>query len=78
MLDIAFVMAEEFNIIFNFCFGMFKLQLSCDSNGPIQATVEEVVLSVKYAYFADVFFPTLACKLPPHALHDYAIEIGDG
>ena len=33
---------------------------------------------VKYADFVDVFSPMLACKLLSHALHDHAIEIGDG
>ena len=76
--DVAFITAEEFNTIFNFCSDVFELWLSCDDNGPIQAMVEEVVFPVEYADFADVFFLTLVCKLPPHAPHDYAIEIGNG
>ena len=77
MPDVAFVIAEEFNAILNFCSGVFELRLSYDGNGPVQAMVKEVVLLVKYADFADVFFPTLARKLPPHALHDHAIKTGN-
>ena len=76
--DIAFVTAEEFNTILNSYSGVFELRLSYDSNRPVQATVKEMVLLVEYANFADVFSPTLICKLPPHALHNHAIEIGDG
>ena len=54
ILDVAFVMAEEFNMILNFCSGVFELRLFYDDNGPKQATIKEVVLPVKYADFADV------------------------
>ena len=76
--DMAFVMAEEFNIIFNFCSDVFELRLSYDGNGPVQAIVKEMVLLVEYTDFVDVFSPTLVRKLPSHALHDHAIEIGNG
>ena len=35
MPDMAFVMAEEFKAILNFCSGVFELRLSCDGNGPV-------------------------------------------
>ena len=76
--DMVFIMAEEFNIILNSCSGVFELQLSYDGNGSVQATVEEVILPVKYANFADVFSPTLARKLPSHAPYDHIIETRDG
>ena len=75
MPDVAFVMAEEFNAILNFCSSVFALRLSCDHNGPVQATVEEVIFPVKYAEFADVFSLTLVRKLPSRAPHNHAIEI---
>ena len=78
MLDMAFVTVEEFNEIFNFCSGVFELRLSCDGNGPIQATVKEVVLPVKYVNFINIFSPMLVCELPPHAPYDHAIETGNG
>ena len=78
IFDITFVTAEEFNMIFNFCSGVFELRLSYDSNELVQVTVEEVVLSVEYVDFADVFFPMLAHELFPHALYDHVIETGDG
>ena len=77
MPNMAFVIAEEFNAILNFCSNMFELRLSYDGNGPVQATVKEVVLLVEYPDFADIFSPTLVHKLPFHALHDHAIKIGD-
>ena len=77
MPDVAFIMAEKFNTILNSCSGVFELQLSCDGNGPIQATVKEVVFPVEYTDFADVFFPMLVRELPLHALHDYTIETGN-
>ena len=64
-------------MIFNSFSDVFELQLSCDGNRPVKATVEEVVLPVKYADFANVFSPTLVCKLLSHTLHDYAIETGN-
>ena len=76
--DVAFVTAEEFNTILNSCSDVFELRLSCDGNGPIQAMVEKMVLPVKYADFADVFFPTLAHELLSHTPHDHTIKIGDG
>lgn len=60
MPDVAFVTVEEFNTILNSCSGVFELRLSCDGNGPVQASVEEVAHPVEYADFADVFSPTLA------------------
>ena len=75
--DVVFVTAEEFNTILNFYFSVFELWLFCDGNGPVQATVEEVILSVEHADFADVFSPTLAHELPPHAPHNHAIEINN-
>ena len=74
MPDMAFVTAEEFNAILNFCSGVFELQLFCNDNGPVQATVKEMILPIEYADFADVFFLTLVHELPSHALHDHAIE----
>ena len=35
MSDMAFITAEEFNAIFNFCSGVFELRLSCDGNEPV-------------------------------------------
>ena len=83
MFNVAFVMAEKFNTILNFCSGVFELQLFYDGNRLVQAMVKELVFSIKYADFADIFSPTLACELPPHALydhapHDHAIETRDG
>lgn len=60
MPDVAFITAKEFNTVFNFCSGVFELQLSYDGYGLIQATVEKVILLVKYVDFADVFSPILA------------------
>ena len=77
MPDVAFITAEEFNAILNSCSGVFELQLFCDSNGPLQATIKEMVLPVKYADFANIFSPTLVCKLLFHAPHDHAIETGN-
>lgn len=76
--DVAFVMTEEFNTILNSCCSVFELQLFCDSNGSVQATVKKVILSVKYTDFTYVFSLTLVCKLPPHALYDHAIETRNG
>ena len=76
--DVAFVTAEEFNVIFNSYSSVFELRLSCDGNGPVQTTVEEVVLPVEYADFANVFSPILVYELPPHTLHDHAIETSNG
>ena len=35
MPDVASITTEEFNMIFNFCSGVFELQLSCNGNGSV-------------------------------------------